>query len=118
MSQPRQTIDPAQLPAIISSYLTAHQARDLDVAIQSYQPDATVTDEGRTYHGPAQIRTWLARSASEYTYTIAMSGATKLDEDHYDVMHHLEGNFPGGTADLHFRFTLRDGKIARLVIEP
>ena len=26
-------------------------------------------------------------------------------------------DFPGGTVDLHFRFTLRDGRIARLVIE-
>jgi hypothetical protein len=36
------------------------------------------------------------------------------------VTHYLEGNFPGGTADLHFhfRFTLRSGKIARLGIEP
>ena len=40
-----------------------------------------------------------------------------LDDDRYDVRHHLEGNFPGGQVDLHFRFTLRDGSIARLVIE-
>jgi hypothetical protein len=33
-------------------------------------------------------------------------------------VHHLEGDFPGGVADLHFRFTLRDGLISRLVIEP
>jgi hypothetical protein len=47
-----------------------------------------------------------------------MTGASKLDNDHYDVAHHLEGNFPGGKADLHFRFTLRNGKIIQLVIEP
>lgn len=118
MSQVPQITDPGELPEIITSYLKAHQARDLDVAMRSYQPDAMVTDEGRTYHGPAEIRAWLARSASEYTYTITMTGATRLDEDHYDVMHHLEGNFPGGTADLHFRFALRNGKIASLIIEP
>jgi hypothetical protein len=47
-----------------------------------------------------------------------MTGASKLDEEHYDVMHHLEGNFPGGTADLHFQFALRNGKITSLIIEP
>jgi hypothetical protein len=47
-----------------------------------------------------------------------MTGASKLGADRYDVTHHLEGNFPGGTVDLHFRFTLRNGKITRLVIEP
>jgi ketosteroid isomerase-like protein len=118
MTDTPQTIDPAELPETITSYLKAHQARDLDVAMQSYEPDAAVTDEGRTYNGPAEIRAWLSRSASEYTYTIEMTGASKLGDDRYDVMHHLEGNFPGGTADLHFRFTLRGGKIARLVIEP
>jgi hypothetical protein len=118
MSGTPQTIDPAELPEIITSYLKAHQARDLDVAIQGYEPDAAVTDEGRTYNGHAEIRAWLSRSASEYTYTIEMTGASKLGDDRYDVTHHLEGNFPGGTADLRFRFTLRDGKIARLIIEP
>jgi hypothetical protein len=118
MSETPQPIDPGGLPEIITSYLTAHQARDLDVAIQSYEPEATVTDEGRTYDGPAEIRAWLSRSASEYTYTIELTGASKLDDDHYDVTHHLEGNFPGSTADLHFRFALRNGKIARLAIAP
>jgi hypothetical protein len=118
MSETPQIIHLAELPEIITGYLKAHQARDLDVAIQSYEPDAAVTDEGRTYNGHAEIRAWLSRSASEYTYTIETTGASKLGDDNYDVMHHLEGNFPGGMADLHFRFTLRDGKITRLVIEP
>jgi hypothetical protein len=118
MSETPQAVDPAELPEIITSYLKAHQVRDLGAAMHSYEPDATVTDEGRTYHGPAEIRAWLSRSANEYSYTIEMSGATKIGDDRYDVTHHLEGNFPGGTVDLHFRFTLRNGKIARLVIEP
>jgi hypothetical protein len=118
MSETPQAVAPAELPEIITSYLKAHQVRDLGAAMQSYEADATVTDEGRTYHGPAEIRAWLSRSASEYSYTIEMTGATKIGDDRYDVTHHLEGNFPGGTVDLHFRFTLRNGKITRLVIEP
>jgi hypothetical protein len=110
-------IDRAQLPEVITSYLTAHQARDLGRALGSYRPDATVTDEGRTYHGHDEIRAWLSRSASEFTYTTKVTGASRLDADHYDVAHHLEGDFPGGQVDLCFRFTLRDGAIARLVIE-
>jgi hypothetical protein len=111
------SIPPNGLPEVITSYLEAHQVRDLDRAIERYTADASVTDEGRTYNGPDEIRAWLSRSASEFTYTIEMTGATKLCDDRYDVRHHLEGNFPGGTVDLHFRFTLRDGSIARLVIE-
>ena len=106
-----------RLPEVITSYLKAHHARDLDTAIERYTDDASVTDEGRTYNGPDEIRAWLSRSASEYSYTIEMIRATKLGDDRFDIAHHLEGNFPGGKVDLHFRFTLRDGKIARLVIE-
>ncbi|WP_089154053.1 nuclear transport factor 2 family protein [Micromonospora sp. NBS 11-29] len=113
-----EPIAPDQLPTPITRYLTAHQARDLDTAVALYTPDASVTDEGRTHHGPEQIRAWLSRSASEYTYTTQLTAAAKLDDHHYEARHHLEGDFPGGTADLHFRFTMRDGLIARLVIEP
>ena len=109
--------DPDELPEVITSYLKAHLARDLDSAIVRYTDDAIVTDEGRTYNGPDEIREWLSRSANEFSYTIEMTGATKLGDDQYDVAHHLEGNFPGGKVDLQFRFTLRDGKIARLVVE-
>jgi ketosteroid isomerase-like protein len=109
--------DPDGLPEVITSYLKAHQALDLDTAIERYTDDASVTDEGRTYNGPDEIRGWLSRSASEFTHTIEMTGASKVGDDRYDVTHHLEGNFPGGEVDLHFRFTLRGGMIARLVIE-
>jgi hypothetical protein len=34
------------------------------------------------------------------------------------AVHHLEGDFPGGVVDLRFRFTLREGRIAELVIKP
>jgi len=107
----------APLPAIISSYLTAHRDDDADTALTVFTDDATVIDEGHTYRGLGEIDNWLHRSASEYTYTIELTRAAKLDDDHYDLTHHLEGNFPGGQVDLHFRFTLRDGSIARLVIE-
>ena len=91
---------------------------DLDAAMRYYTADAEVTDEGRTYVGPDEIRAWLDRSAGEYTYTIELVAATRSGNDRFDAVHHLEGDFPGGVADLHFRFTLHDGLISRLVIEP
>src|SRR5690242_20501714 len=93
-------IAPDDLPAVISGYLVAHRARDLDTAISYYAGDAVVTDEGQDYNGPDEIRAWLGRSASEYTYTIEVTGASQVDGQHFDVAHHLEGDFPGGVADL------------------
>jgi ketosteroid isomerase-like protein len=107
-----------ELPTVVTEYLTAHQARDLDAAVACYTPDGAVTDEGHTYRGPDEIRAWLSRAASEYTYTSEVVGAYRMDDRNFDVVHHLEGDFPGGVVDLHFRFALRDGRIAGLVIEP
>jgi ketosteroid isomerase-like protein len=111
-------ISPSQLPEAISTYLAAHKARDIDVAVRHYAHDATVVDEGHTYRGHDQIRAWLRQSASEYTYTIELTGAQEIDNHHYVATHHLEGDFPGGVVDLRFQFTIRDGCIAQLTIEP
>lgn len=113
-----QNIAPDGLPEVITRYLDAHRAHDTDTALSAFHPDATVTDEGKTHRGASAIATWLARSAGEYTYTIELTGAQKVDTDRYIATHHLEGNFPGGVVDLHYRFTLSDGLIEDLVIEP
>lgn len=118
MTSSTDTIPPSQLPGLIRNYLLAHEARDLDAAVAYYVEDATVVDEGSTYRGPQQIREWLATSASEYTYTIELTGARRIDDEHYVAIHHLEGNFPGAVVDLQFKFALRDGRISQLTIEP
>lgn len=105
-----------QLPATITTYLVSHTARDLDAAMRWYADDAEVTDEGKPYRGRDEIRAWLGSAASEYTYTIDLIGARQVDDATYVATHHLEGNFPGGIADLDFTFTLQDGLITRLVI--
>ncbi|GAA1878736.1 nuclear transport factor 2 family protein [Streptantibioticus ferralitis] len=86
--------------------------------ITTFTADATVVDDNKTYEGTAAMEHWLTRSASEYTYTIEPTGAQQTDATHYTVTHHLAGNFPGGTVDLRYQFTLRDGLIEGLVIEP
>jgi hypothetical protein len=117
MTDNTQTTGLTGLPRTITDYLTAHRARDADAAITCFADNAAVTDEGNTHQGTAAIHAWLDRSASEYTYTIELIAAEKIDDEHYTTLNHLEGDFPGGVVDLHFRFTLRDGRIARLVIE-
>jgi ketosteroid isomerase-like protein len=106
------------LPAAVTTYLTAHQARDAGKAISTFTDDAEVTDEGRTYRGRDAIGTWLGSAGGEYTFTTEFTAATTTDPAHVDVVQRLEGNFPGGVADLHYRFTLDVDAISRLVIEP
>ena len=104
------------LPDTITKYLAAHTARDLDSAVQWYYDDAEVTDDGKTYRGRDEIRAWLGRAASEYTYTTELIGSRQVDDSTYVATHHLEGDFPGGTVDLDFTFTREDDMITRLVI--
>lgn len=107
-----------ELPATIATYLTAHEANDAATAIKAFADDAVVTDEGNTYRGLGEIGHWLASAGTEYTFTTEFVGATTLEPARIDVLQHLEGDFPGGVADLHFRFTMDGAFISRLVIEP
>ncbi|MGW7489427.1 nuclear transport factor 2 family protein [Streptomyces sp. NPDC054786] len=116
-NQPR-TSTPDTLPEVITRYLAAHRARDTATAITAFTREATVIDDGNTYEGTEAIEGWLDGSATEFTYTIRLTDAQQTDATCYIATHHLEGNFPGGTIDLRYQFTLRDGLIERLVIEP
>ena len=110
-------VEPAALPTVIAGYFAAVVARDLKALVDCFTEDAEVTDEGQTMHGRAEIRQWRETgAASIYEYTIDVLGADALGEDHFLVRTRLEGNFPGGTADLAHDFTLGDGLISRLVI--
>lgn len=106
------------LPRVIMGYLEARNDGDIDAALQGFALDAAVVDEAKTHTGTDEIRSWMSQSASEYTYTVTPVAFVKGDGDQYDLLQHLEGNFPGGQVDLHFRFTLGDGLIERLAIEP
>ena len=113
-----QDIAPDALPQVITHYLNAHRAHDSASAVTVFTRDATVIDDGNTYEGTAAIERWLSRAATEFTYTINLTGAQRTDATHYIATHHLEGNFPGGTIDLRYQFALRDDLIERLIIEP
>jgi hypothetical protein len=41
-----------------------------------------------------------------------------VDDEHWVVVNHLEGDFPGGAVDLAYRFTLVADRIGELVIAP
>ena len=105
------------LPDTVRTFMTALDTREVGRALATLTPDAVVTDEGHDYTGTDAIGAWVATAASEYTYTTAFTGATTTDAG-VDVGQHLEGNFPGGVADLHYRFTLDGASISRVVIEP
>ncbi|WP_328401850.1 nuclear transport factor 2 family protein [Nocardia sp. NBC_00403] len=106
------------LPAVINRYLSAHRAHDAATAITTFADSATVLDDGHRHDGRIAIQRWLDHSATEYTYTIEPIDTEIADPKHYVVTQHLEGDFPGGTVNLRYQFTLDADLIQALTIEP
>ena len=110
------------LPTVISDYLAASERGDLDALVACFTDDAVVLDEDLEWRGQAGIRQWREKVANAYQYTDEVRGAAEQGSvdgvQRHDVQTHLEGNFPGGTVDLTFRFGLLDDRIATLHIVP
>jgi hypothetical protein len=111
-----------QLPPIVTDYLAASDRKDVDAVVACFTDDALVIDEDQEWRGHAGIRRWRETVAAAFEYTVEVLGAVALGAveglDRTDVETRLEGNFPGGTVDLTFRFALRGALIASLVIVP
>ena len=106
------------LPDVISRYFERDADRDIDSIVSLFAEDATVVDEGEERHGTAEIRAWQTGAASKYTYTSEITSTEVLDPDRYLVTGRLTGDFPGGTADLKWDFTIAGEQITRLTIAP
>jgi hypothetical protein len=106
------------LPQVVSRYFELDAVRDIDAIISLFADNATVIDEGERRHGTAEIRAWQTGPASKYTYTTKIMDADELNQNRYLVTGRLTGNFPGGTADLNWDFTVADERIIQLVIAP
>jgi ketosteroid isomerase-like protein len=106
------------LPDVISRYFDRDAARDIDSILSLFAEDATVVDEAEERRGTAEIRAWQTGAASKYTYTTEITRTEPLGPDRYLVTGRLTGNFPGGTADLKWDFTVAGQHITRLTIAP
>jgi ketosteroid isomerase-like protein len=109
---------PTNLPDVILRYFERDADRDIDSVVDLFADDATVIDEGEERHGTVEIRAWQTGAASKYTYTTEITSGETLGPDRYLVTGRLIGNFPGGTADLKWDFTIAGQQITRLTIAP
>ena len=107
-----------QMPDVVAQYQGAHDRHDVETALAAFTPNAIVKDDGHEYHGGDEIRDWLSRASTQFSYTRTLTGADALDANTWLVTNHLEGNFPGGVVDLRYRFVLIDDLISELEIAP
>jgi ketosteroid isomerase-like protein len=109
---------PSPIPDVITRYFEADARRDIDGVAALFTDDAVVVDEGQTWRGVREIRAWRQGPASLYEYTTEVFGTDPAGEDEYLATGRIDGNFPGGTAELKWRFTLAGDRIRRLHIAP
>lgn len=105
-----------QLPPTIRAFLDAQQERDGTKALPLLAEDAVVVDVadgGEVFSGPEGLRRFVVAAGAEFTYTTDITAVAR-DGDVWVVGHHLEGDFPGGQADLDYRFRLDGDRITRL----
>ena len=106
---------PETHPAVIDRYFTLAAERDTDAFMALFTDDADVVAEGRRHRGADAIRAWRTEAvASEYTTTI--TGETALGDRGHRIETRLDGDLPGGSVNLAYRFTTDDDLITRLQI--
>jgi hypothetical protein len=98
--------------------MRAAEVRDAEAVVACFGENAQVTDEGRTWRGRAEIRRWWEGPATKYRYVLTLRGGQRVANDGYAARVRLTGNSPGRTAELRYRFTLRNGLISVLTIAP
>ncbi|HEX9529667.1 MAG TPA: nuclear transport factor 2 family protein [Acidimicrobiales bacterium] len=110
---------PTSLPAVVTEYLGlagSPRSADADAVLACFTDDAEVDDFEDVRIGAEAIRRWWQGPATAYDYTVEVLGGHALGADRFVAFPRLFGDFPGGTAELADRFTLRDGLIAQLEI--
>lgn len=103
-----------ELPPVIAAFFHATNKREFEDFLTLFTADAHVTDESKDHHGAA-ILEWIEHATAE-AKPIADVTDVKYAGNDTVVTATISGNFPGSPIPLHYTFTLRDGKVARLHI--
>lgn len=107
----------AHLSAGVTAYFHLIDGPDKAKVAELFTSDATVVDDGRTYHGRQAIHAWLTGPANAFTTTSTHLSAEQNENRSATVLILLEGNFPGGRVELRHEFEQQsDGLIRTLHI--
>ena len=108
---------PGELPTAIVTYLHRSVSARPQAAALTFVDDAVVVDDGTSYSGRAAIAAWLTDTAAQVEYSTTQLRVER-DDTSITVVNRIEGNFPGRSVDLGYRFELHaeSGLIQKLTI--
>jgi ketosteroid isomerase-like protein len=110
---------PTELTGVVAEHIAAVNAEDTDAIVATFAPDAYVNDVRREFTGAAAIRRWVAK---EVTGDHLHIDIREVLDHHGDTI--VRGAYDGafdksaldGELVLTNYFSVRDGKIASLVV--
>ena len=103
-----------ELPQVIETFFHAHNTGQTDGFGKLFTADATVSDEAHEFQGAA-IKAWIDCAIAKYKPIADVSDLTQVGEQTIATAR-VSGNFPGSPAQIRYKFTLKNGKIAALSI--
>jgi len=106
-----------ELPSPIRAYFAADDRGDGEALVQTFAPDASVDDEGRSHAGPPEIRAWWRGAKAKYQHVVEPADMFR-EADVTKVRAKVTGQFPGSPVTLTFAFRLEGHQIAALAISP
>jgi hypothetical protein len=105
-----------ELPPPLAAFFQAFNAHAVDAVGALFAEDASVADEGQEYRGLAAIKEWVRKVDAKYRPHADPTDFAYLN-DTIVVTAQVSGTFPGSPVELHYRFTLKDGKVAALTCD-
>lgn len=104
-----------ELPPAIAAFFHATNTREFADFLSLFTPDAHVNDEANDHHGD-EIAVWIDRATADAKPIAEVTGIT-CDGEQFVITAGVSGNFPGSPVQLCYYFTLKDDKIATLLIK-
>ncbi|WP_323134364.1 nuclear transport factor 2 family protein [Tellurirhabdus rosea] len=102
-----------KLPSNIEGFVKAQNERDSTAFTHYFTANATVSDEGHSYSGRAEIGKWIQQATEAYQMQTKpidyqQTGASAI------LTVEVTGTFPGSPAVMQYHFELEDSLISSL----
>jgi ketosteroid isomerase-like protein len=104
------------LPRVISMYIDASNAHDVEAIVDCFAADAIVRDENALRHGQIDIGRWATETIEKYKFQFKPLSADERDAETI-LSVEVSGSFPGSPITLDYRFTIANDKIKSLLID-
>ncbi|PZE63623.1 nuclear transport factor 2 family protein [Curtobacterium sp. MCBD17_021] len=100
----------------VKDFIDATNRHDADALLAVFAADASVTDDGTTYTGSAEIEQWIREHQIAPRITLGPTAYENGDGSAVQLTASADGDFPGGPLPFAFRFTLDAQSVQALEI--